>query len=498
MSGGIKVSLCVIARDEEECIRQCLQSARHIVDESIVVDTGSSDRTTAIAEEEGAKVYAFAWGDDFAAARNFALEQASGDWVLVLDADEVLEYVGKEEVGRLVAVPGVEGYYLRIRSFLGNGENLYEDNAVRFFRRKNSYRFTGAIHEQVSGSILSANEGGGLAFSGLVISHFGYLDRRILLKSKRSRNIGIIKQGLAAAPQDPLLLYCLGIEYLQDGQSLSAVSELGEALRRLHGDEGYCRDVVLAYGISLYKAGQVQELEELADKYLRVMPDDGDFSILKGMGALAAGRYPEGAVAIETALDKGGELLPRSWLYMLLADAWNLSGDYGRAGRKYLEALRENPNVLYPLFQLLGLRQKGLVMVDWLLLSRLGLPEILVTEQGEQGSKEFAVRLVLTLLAMLARCGQGQYERLPESLLEKSGMRVKRNAGGVVIEYLNLCLEEAEVYSKAVAFGCCEWFQPEQAIKDLIVAGLETVVAALCPDWSPEPDFCLKGIHPRC
>src|SRR5712692_10620838 len=87
----VKISLCMIVRDEERFLRECLESARAVVDEMVIVDTGSQDATVAIAREFGARVLQHVWDDDFAAARNCAVTAASEDWMLALDADERLE-----------------------------------------------------------------------------------------------------------------------------------------------------------------------------------------------------------------------------------------------------------------------------------------------------------------------------------------------------------------------------------------------------------------------
>lgn len=86
----VTISLCMIVKDEEAVLKRCLESAKEIADEMIVVDTGSRDQTREIAEKEGARVYQFPWIDDFAAARNFSFSQAVMDYCLWLDADDVL------------------------------------------------------------------------------------------------------------------------------------------------------------------------------------------------------------------------------------------------------------------------------------------------------------------------------------------------------------------------------------------------------------------------
>ena len=86
----MKLSVCMIVKNEEKTLARCLYSIKDIADEIVVVDTGSTDKTTDIAQEFGAKVFSLDWKDDFSAARNFSLEKATGAWILIIDADEVL------------------------------------------------------------------------------------------------------------------------------------------------------------------------------------------------------------------------------------------------------------------------------------------------------------------------------------------------------------------------------------------------------------------------
>src|SRR3989344_2135515 len=85
------ISLCMIAKNEEKHLEECLNSVKELVDEVIIVDTGSTDKTKQIAKKFNAKIYDFKWVDDFSAARNESLKHATKDWILVLDADEVLD-----------------------------------------------------------------------------------------------------------------------------------------------------------------------------------------------------------------------------------------------------------------------------------------------------------------------------------------------------------------------------------------------------------------------
>ncbi|RPI67925.1 MAG: glycosyltransferase family 2 protein, partial [Geobacteraceae bacterium] len=97
---GGSVSLCMIVKNEQSHLARCLRSVKPLVDEMIVVDTGSSDRTQDIAKIFGAKVFEFPWNNDFSKARNFSLSKAAGNWILVLDADETISVKDDEEFRR--------------------------------------------------------------------------------------------------------------------------------------------------------------------------------------------------------------------------------------------------------------------------------------------------------------------------------------------------------------------------------------------------------------
>ena len=100
-TGKLRISQCMIVKNEEKNIERALSWGKELMWEQIVVDTGSTDRTVEIAERIGAKIYHFSWIDDFSAAKNFAIEQASGDWIAFLDADE---YMLPDDLHKLPAI----------------------------------------------------------------------------------------------------------------------------------------------------------------------------------------------------------------------------------------------------------------------------------------------------------------------------------------------------------------------------------------------------------
>ena len=111
------ISLCVIARDEATFLDGCLASVREMVDEIVVVDTGSVDHTQRVAHQRGARVCEMAWEDDFTLARNYALEQALGEWILVLDCDEMLSPTDRDRLQDLLSSGDCDAYRMTTRNY---------------------------------------------------------------------------------------------------------------------------------------------------------------------------------------------------------------------------------------------------------------------------------------------------------------------------------------------------------------------------------------------
>ena len=185
-NAGPKLSLSMIVKNEKDVLARCLKSVKSIVNEIIIVDTGSTDKTPEIAKEFGATILRYEWTDNFCAARNFSLDYVTGDWVLVLDADEVLIYDSSEQIARLLTDNQAEGYFIRVVNLLGEPPDLEtsEDMVVRLFRNRPEYRFEGAIHEQINASIYRASGDHALKRVPLTIYHDGYLAENIKKKKK--------------------------------------------------------------------------------------------------------------------------------------------------------------------------------------------------------------------------------------------------------------------------------------------------------------------------
>ena len=231
------VSLVMIVRDEAAALPKCLGSVADLVGEIVVVDTGSVDRTRAVASQFGARVIDFTWIDDFSAARNESLKHATGDWIFWLDADEWLALRDRENLQHLFAnLPDeLVGYSMRQVSptrFIWNGTPAAfgEQNVgqLRLFRNDPRIRWEGRVFEQVRPSLRRA--GGEVRVADVKIQHGGYEDGAAMLR-RIERNLRLIRLQLADTPDDPYTQAHLG-------DLLCATGRPDEAIPVLRG----CRD----------------------------------------------------------------------------------------------------------------------------------------------------------------------------------------------------------------------------------------------------------------
>ena len=233
----------MIAKNEARCLARCLQSVRGLADEVILTDTGSTDDTVQIATAHGAKVSHFTWTNDFAAARNHALDQASGDWLLVLDADEWASEKLVTEIRQFMGGPRQIGRLKIVSDFKHNGQVQRSSTHVsRLFPR--GAKFAGRIHEQIVSDLPRVNLSGELW-------HDGYLDVK-----KTDRNIKLLTGELARDPQSAYLHFQLALEYTSLGRPRAAFQCLKEARRQMKTDDPFAPNVVVDL---IYAAMAVQD-----------------------------------------------------------------------------------------------------------------------------------------------------------------------------------------------------------------------------------------------
>ncbi|WP_130858690.1 glycosyltransferase [Gracilibacillus phocaeensis] len=158
----MQISLCMIVKNEEEVLRQCLDSVAPICDEVIIVDTGSTDKTKEIAQDFTEQVIDFEWIDDFSAARNFAFSQAHGDYILWLDADDMLEKEDQEKLRQLKAeLDGTEDAVSMLYHIAFDEYNTptFSYRRNRLVKREKNFQWIGPVHEylEVYGHIISSD-----------------------------------------------------------------------------------------------------------------------------------------------------------------------------------------------------------------------------------------------------------------------------------------------------------------------------------------------------
>ncbi len=193
------LSLCMIVKNEEKYLVQCLKSVRDIVDEIIIVDTGSTDKTIDIAKVFGAKLFDFPWTGDFAAARNHSLEQATGNWILILDGDEVLSPLDFKELKEIIHKKSSSpaAYSIATRNYITNvsvigwvkntgeypeeaGTGWVVSKKVRLLTRSKAAVFSNPVHETLEASLAKANIP--VRPCNIVVHHYGKLDTQKDLK----------------------------------------------------------------------------------------------------------------------------------------------------------------------------------------------------------------------------------------------------------------------------------------------------------------------------
>ena len=251
---GATISLCMIVRDEAAHLLRCLESVDGVVDECVVVDTGSRDGTRELARERGARVLRVPWTDDFAAARNHSLAAARCDWVLVLDADEVLVEPERHE-GRRARLVGFArrhapvsttgstagptgtavGGQLEVRSELAGPGALSRTWITRFFPRRPGLRYARRIHE----TLVEGEPGrsiGGLP-TGVAALHTGYRPDELTRKHKLERNEVLLRAQLAEDPGDGHDWYQLGRVLEQGARPAEALAAYERAVELVRDDE---------------------------------------------------------------------------------------------------------------------------------------------------------------------------------------------------------------------------------------------------------------------
>lgn len=272
----------MIIKNEEDVLPRCLNSIKDFADELVIIDTGSTDRSIEIAQGYGARIIKAGWSDDFAAARNLGLQLAETEWILYLDADEIL-VEGIRETLLLLNGNEANGFWISIENILGSKkEDRVSHSSVRLFRNDPRFRFEGEIHEQIVPSIMKVHPLSSIQHCPLKLLHFGYLPEFLQKKQKLVRNLKILENVLRDEPHDPFNTYNLGVTYSQQGQWQQAKETLKTALERAPMDAAYRPTLIRDYVKILIELNQTEAAYRLLNKEVEQYPDYADLHCIHG------------------------------------------------------------------------------------------------------------------------------------------------------------------------------------------------------------------------
>ncbi|MBI4452371.1 tetratricopeptide repeat protein [Candidatus Woesearchaeota archaeon] len=312
------ISLCMITKNEEKYLEQCLNSIKSLADEIIIVDTGSTDKTREIAAKFNAKIVDFKWADDFSAARNESLRHATKDWILVMDADETISKKDFDKLRQILEDKDCAAYYFTIRTYIDDStaagwvsakDDSYEESKcaagyfttklIRLFRNNQDIKFEGIIHETVKESI---NDASRIKEAAFPIHHFGRLNHdKLEFKKQLYQRLSETKAG---QDQDFHSYSQLGIQAQEEGNFRKAI---GFFRKSIELNSGYFKSW-LNLGACYLNIGNLPEAKAALEKAISLSPED--YSAHNNLG-IAYCRLNKPEIAIiefKTAL----ELNPKS------------------------------------------------------------------------------------------------------------------------------------------------------------------------------------------
>lgn len=366
---AVKISACLITKNEASNLVRCIDSFKHSVDEIIIVDTGSTDDTVKIARKLGAKVYYFKWNNDFSSARNYALQQAKGNWIIFPDADEY--FYG--ETGRnirplLTSVnsdKSVDGLICKMLDLSENGQIRSTSYSLRIFKNSRKIRYKGQIHEQVCKdgqqlNLISVED------SKLLLCHTGY-NSEALLQIKQKRNLELLLKDLDENPSNSAVHAYLSFCY-----SCFADHENVIKHARMFLDsncKGFDQTAKVYYAMitSMMKAGYNPDtILPVIETAINEFPEHPDLLWVKGRLLFDTKKYSDALDAFNKAVEFGMRyndsqytLWPSylSHIYSTMGLIHELKNEHSEAEFYYTKALLQNKRdspIMVRLLKLMG------------------------------------------------------------------------------------------------------------------------------------------------
>ena len=297
----------MIVRDEERFLAGALASVAGVVDEIVVVDSGSTDDTIAIAERAGARVERIVWRDDFSFARNTALALARYRWIFVLDADERLDAASRDALRSIRAVPAAQaGLWIACRNLTDEyrGAGVMTNALIRIFPSDERIRYRNAVHEFPA--LDGAPEGLHAVRSPIEITHHGYLSEVMRERSKSERNLRLAEAEVARDPDDPFHSYNLGMAALLAGKREIALAALETMVKQTHGSpRGFRPHGMIVLADSYIEDGRLVRAREIVDDCIAAVPSFANAHFSSGKIFSAQARFFEAREAFGRAIAAG-------------------------------------------------------------------------------------------------------------------------------------------------------------------------------------------------
>lgn len=351
----MKISACLIVKNEEKVIESCLKSLKNYIDEIIVVDTGSTDKTKDIVKKYTSNLFDFEWVDDFSAARNFSLSKATGDFILIIDADEILENGNVLRTFIETQEESFGGWLVNLDSFaINNGvTNKYTNQLLRLIKNYNRFQFEGIIHEQVINSI--TNSGYKIGNSELLISHSGYNLNEIEMQKKQERNLILLEKHIENNPDDGYNLFNLAKTYFAMKNKIKAKYYFENALTKCEKDGIVYVSCLNYFSVLLFQEKEYNRVIELCNESLKINNNQAFANYILGDTFFELKDYEESLKHYEDLLSAilkptnyskiiGDYHLPLSQVYFRIGRSLVNMNKYDLAIENFEKGIKENSN----------------------------------------------------------------------------------------------------------------------------------------------------------
>ncbi|MGG4049606.1 glycosyltransferase [Paenibacillus favisporus] len=343
---GKTISLCMIVRNEEKVLERCLESTKSLVDEVIIVDTGSTDRTVDIAKKYTSDIYTYEWVNDFSAARNYSLQKATCDYILVLDADEYFE----SGIDLKDEISSQKDFYItKIQNHLSDGR-VFTHSAIRLFVNDKRFFYRNRLHEHLNVTDPDLEDKLTRGDSQAVIHHTGYTDDIMIEKDKVHRNFELMKTEVEENPSG-YNLYNMGKVLMNMDKYDQAIEFFRKAFPLAHG-RMYQPELLSRLGYSLLMLKHYEQGIQVMNDAVKLYPEDVDIRNMQARLLMEGGYLKDAEQALIKCLeigDKGISVSEGSGSYManyLLSKVYEQQGSIVESYERIIKVIQEKPTFL--------------------------------------------------------------------------------------------------------------------------------------------------------